>query len=392
MNKIFTGIIATLSFITLFSNTALALSDETIVDITASPMLTSTVQEAFSDLTTDHPNYTAITSLKNSGIIQGYDDGTFRPENHINRVEALKLAFEVGGLTVKQGVAPAEFLDTEDAVWYTSYLNMAVYMEIVQGYPDGTFKPEQNVNLVEFLKMVLLAQNADLTNTELSQIPYADVMPGQWYTKYVNFAKIHNLIDPDTENKIKPGEDITRAQAAEIIYRYKNIDWTKTATIAASEAINDADFALYVNNVYKFAVKYPKIWFYAGGASETAGVVREYLFGPDDLAINPAKVKLELLPLSTEVVNNTVYDGVQILKTADTEKIYLTRKIEGDRVYRISGADTELNRMLYMIKSVTNQIDGLESYNPAEPAATTETTTETTTTEGQADTSDPNAI
>ncbi len=347
--------------------------------------------ESFSDVPVDHPNYNAILTLRYDEIIEGYEDNTFRPENTINRVEALKLAFEVAEMEMIQGIAPATFSDIEEMAWYTRYLNRAVYEEIVQGYPDGSFKPGQNVNLVEFLKMLLLAQDVDVESANYPGIPYADVMPKQWYSKYVEFAKIHNLIDPDEENRIFPDHFITRAEAAEIIYRFKNIDWAATdeeiETLVIPEEKDPVtydpqnEYALFVSDSFKFAIEYPKFWFYAASDSEDESIFRVYEFGPDDLTENPAYVRLDLLPLATEITENLTFDQIRLEKIETEDEIVFLRKIADNRVYKISGALDEEQNILFMITSITPEIDNLESYNPEEapaedPLAETENNTE----------------
>ncbi|MBD3269894.1 hypothetical protein GF376_00010 [Candidatus Peregrinibacteria bacterium] len=399
MKKLFTSIIAASL---LMTSTAFAVTEETFKD--------------FDDVPTNHPNYDAILLLRYQDVLEGYEDNTFRPETPINRVEALKLVFEVSDMNPEQGIASAEFSDTQKDAWYAPYLNKAVYKEIVAGYPDGSFKPAQNVNLVEFLKMLTLAQNVDFEGTRQSQTPYTDVIPGSWYTKYIDYAKTYELIDADSENKIYPAEPITRAMAAEIIFRFKNIDKkidqgdSENEIDSESEStldeetkteIDEGDYALFVSQSYRFAIKYPKYWFFRGQTSENDGVIAEYLFGPDDLSENEALVMMELLPLNTEVENNDSYFGVEFEREENENGIALTRKIEENRVYKIIGPKSQEANMKYMISSLTNQVEGLESYNPEEvDTSETENSTDSESTEntsnsteeGQADTSDPDAI
>ncbi len=367
------------------------------------PVFAQETLKDFEDVPAGHPNYDAILLLRYNGVLEGYEDNTFRPDNLINRVEALKLAFEVSGLEIQQGVAPASFTDTAIDAWYSPYLNQAVFREIVQGYPDNTYKPEQNVNLVEFLKLLLLAQEVDLSDVRLAQIPYADTMPGQWYTKYTDFAAIHTLVDADNANKIYPAHFITRAEAAEIIYRFGKLDLSEapaedeeTITPESSDepTYSDDDMALYVSETYSFAVQYPKYWFYSGEAGEE-GITRVYKFGPDDLTENDPLVVLKLKPSSEEIPAGTSESTVESTLT-------FTRHIEGDRIYEISGPEDQRDNMLAMIVSITNTIEGLETFNPAESTEETPTeenppaedppADETPIDEGQADTSDPDAI
>lgn len=354
--------------------------------------------EDFTDVPVDHPYYNAIIVLRYQGVISGYPDNTFRPEQPLNRVEALKLVFEVAAIAMNNGVAKAQFSDTEEMAWYSGYLNKAVYLEIVSGYADGTFRPDQAVNLVEFLKMLLLAQNVDLSAVNLNQLPYADVMPGQWYSKYINYAKIHDLIRVGEDNLVYPGEPLTRARAADIIYRFRNYNGADGAASGTEDSSPDSqsavvpvkDFALFVSASQKFAVQYPKVWFYSAFVEKLdPAALAVYGFGPDDLSANPPRVILELLPDSAGFTTNLYSEGFIYFReeksTGDSASgastVVLSAKIDGStRIYRLTGPLEEEATMLTMLKSLTVDIDGLESYNPATPAATstmTESTDET---------------
>lgn len=184
----------------------------------------------FTDVPSTHPNYEAIMGLKEKGIIGGYPDGTFKPEQVVNRVEALKIILLGSDIAVPNATGTGGFTDTEANGWYAKYILKAELLAIVQGYPDGTFKPEQTVNLVENLKMLLLANNIDLSSLQVPTDPYADTPKTEWYAKYVQYAKDHNFIDADPQDKVYPAQGMTRAKLAETMYRliYMNehdLDW-----------------------------------------------------------------------------------------------------------------------------------------------------------------------
>ena len=174
---------------------------------------------AFTDLSDTHPNYKAITNLEERGIIEGYPDGTFKADQTVNRVEALKIILLGAGIDTSTANGVAEFTDTDLNAWYMPFINKAVSMKIVEGYPDGSFKPAQTINLVEALKVVQLANNIDLAGTVVSGDPYADAYANQWYSSYVQYAKDNNLIDADEDNNVFPSQGMTRGKLVELIYR-----------------------------------------------------------------------------------------------------------------------------------------------------------------------------
>jgi len=82
----------------------------------------------------------AVDYLNENGIIQGYPDGYFRPDRIINRAEALKIIFESRGMTPGEDTASG-FPDVEMKAWFAKYVTQAKKMNIIEGYNDGTYKP-----------------------------------------------------------------------------------------------------------------------------------------------------------------------------------------------------------------------------------------------------------
>jgi|GEM_PF-1396197 len=121
--------------------------------------LASVASAAFID-TDGHAREAAIQRLYGLGLIDGFGDGTFRPEESITRAQIAKMIVYALGLKdaadMLSGV-PVGFSDVAANHWASGYINIASSQGIVQGYPDGTFKPEQNVTYAEILTMILRA-------------------------------------------------------------------------------------------------------------------------------------------------------------------------------------------------------------------------------------------
>ncbi|MGL5831171.1 MAG: S-layer homology domain-containing protein [Candidatus Altimarinota bacterium] len=210
----------------------------------------------FSDLNENHPNYDAIVELKERGIIGGYPDGTFKPDQVVNRVEALKILLKAAEIDVPMDGAMglAGFSDVDSSQWYAPYLRAALSRGIVSGYPDGTFRPTQTVNLVENLKMLMLARGVNMSSIIVPENPYADAFKDQWYAKYVQYAKDRKLIDADADNKVYPGQGMTRGKLAETAYRLaymqeNNLEWFAPQSEQPDEmvlnvSIQDMEFKL----------------------------------------------------------------------------------------------------------------------------------------------------
>jgi predicted DNA-binding antitoxin AbrB/MazE fold protein len=187
------------------------------------PVGAAATAKGFADVSANSPYYNAVMDLENRGIISGYPDGTFKPDQVVNRAEALKLilgAAQIAGRPAWDSGSNADYSDVKDwKVWYYPYLNAAADNGIAEGYPDGTFKPEQQVNLVENLKMLIKAEKLDTSSEDLSVKAFADADMSQWYAAYLAFAKEENLIDADAAGLVHPNQGMTRGKLAELLYR-----------------------------------------------------------------------------------------------------------------------------------------------------------------------------
>jgi len=172
----------------------------------------------FTDVPYTHPHSDAISFLQSSDIVEGYPDNTFRPDNLINRVEFLKIVLE--GANVPLDVAAATgFTDVDTSQWYIPYIRKAKNEGWIQGYPDGTFKPLNPINKVEALKILGEVQQWDmLALGEVPEAAFKDTYRFSWYSPYVYFAKENDLLTEET-NYLEPGKEISRAYMAEIVYQ-----------------------------------------------------------------------------------------------------------------------------------------------------------------------------
>jgi len=98
--------------------------------------------------------YTALRE----GIIEGYADGSFRPDAPINRAEALKILLTSARLPEVVGSEEplTLFPDVPADAWLTAPIEEALTYDLIEGYPDGTFRPEQSITRAEATKLLLL--------------------------------------------------------------------------------------------------------------------------------------------------------------------------------------------------------------------------------------------
>ncbi|MEZ4086746.1 MAG: S-layer homology domain-containing protein [Candidatus Gracilibacteria bacterium] len=142
--------------------------------------------EGFTDVEAQDPLCPALSYVKEQGIFEGYPDGTFKPNQAINRAETVKVIVE--GFDVPQLADPATNLGFSDVIlgeWYMKYLATAQAEGIIEGYPDGTFKPEQTVNYVELIKIFFETADVMLTPAPAGS---------QWYQKYLDYAEDNDYL------------------------------------------------------------------------------------------------------------------------------------------------------------------------------------------------------
>ena len=114
----------------------------------------------------------AVETLMALGVVDGYDDGTYKPEKMVTRAEMVKLIIEAQGYGELAEGSTTTFVDAQGH-WAEKYIGFAASMKIVKGYPDGTFKPNEEMSVNEALAMVIRA------------LGYTDeVLKGSWPTNY----------------------------------------------------------------------------------------------------------------------------------------------------------------------------------------------------------------
>ena len=209
----------------------------------------------FYDVNKGDTYYVSISKLREWDIIEGYEDGTFKPSQRINRAEALKMiTLSTGVFTEEEMEAEPEpseeyeadpseesaendnnseseepvaeesippFPDTPLDAWYTKYLSAAKELEIIHGHPDGTFRPSDEINLAETLKILFESM---LTQTELDmertkEYLYEDTPEDAWFSTYTSYAGAIGIINIYPSNTVNPSQKMSRGYLAEVMYR-----------------------------------------------------------------------------------------------------------------------------------------------------------------------------
>lgn len=168
----------------------------------------------------------AIEWMYEEGFVNGYRDGSFRPEACVNRAEFLKMLMLASGTNVEAYDNRTWFYDVDYNAWYVKYLNAAVAKGVVRGYSDGSFRPNTCVSRAEAIKMASVELFGNqLRNSANYQRPY-DVYASSWYAPFVDFALSTNTVgrnhmraDGNGSTYFIPEGSMTRGEVAEMLYR-----------------------------------------------------------------------------------------------------------------------------------------------------------------------------
>ena len=169
--------------------------------------------------TTDYliPGFWLNTNDHYSYLI-GYSDGTVRPNGKITRAEVATIFFRLldDDTRAKYWSSKNDFSDVSADKWYNNAVSTLSHMGVIGGYADGTFRPDAPISRAEFAKIaVSFTQN----NGSAVYNYFTDVKTTDWFAPYVTAAKDAGLIEGYSDGSFKPESKITRAEACAIVNR-----------------------------------------------------------------------------------------------------------------------------------------------------------------------------
>lgn len=148
----------------------------------------------------------------------GYSDGTVRPNGKITRAEVATIFFRLldDDTRAKYWSSKNDFSDVSADKWYNNAVSTLCNMGVIGGYADGTFRPDAPISRAEFAKIaVSFTQN----NGSAVYNYFTDVKTTDWFAPYVTAAKDAGLIEGYSDGSFKPESKITRAEACAIVNR-----------------------------------------------------------------------------------------------------------------------------------------------------------------------------
>jgi hypothetical protein len=177
-------------------------------------------QQPFTDVPEGSTYYEGIEYLRTQNVLKGYLDGTFKAENRVNRAEFVKFIvnpfiLDTNNLSncIPENVSGSSaiifFPDVARDAWYAPEVCYSKVKKIIDGYPDGTYRPAESINFVEAAKI--------LSNVFSLQIEKKDT--GEfWYRPYVQRLSDLNAIPTSIK---RFDQTLTRGEMAEMVFRLK---------------------------------------------------------------------------------------------------------------------------------------------------------------------------
>ena len=157
-----------------------------------------------------------INQFISSGYVNGYEDGTFRPDNSITRAEFVKLVNKYFGFNNKEDI---KFSDINTNDWYYNDICIASKTGYINGYEDKTFKPNKTITREEVSKILISIKNKqDNVYDKLNKYPDKNKV-SNWAKPYVEGSIEQGYLKGNDLGLLNPTNNITRAESVTILSR-----------------------------------------------------------------------------------------------------------------------------------------------------------------------------
>ena len=171
--------------------------------------------------TTDKNGMIILPATEHTAYIFGYEDGTFRPDNNMSRAEAVaifaRLISEQKGEKIS---GKSNFNDVSKSEWYFDYIGYLSKYGIIKGYADNTFRPNDNVTRAEFVAMTVRF-DALFNEVKKGSytVKYTDVATNYWAYSDIAYAKHAGWLNGYADGSFKGDNAITRAEVVTVVNR-----------------------------------------------------------------------------------------------------------------------------------------------------------------------------
>lgn len=187
-------------------------------------LFTPTASGFLSDLA-GHWAAAVVTALETRGLIHGDGTGNYRPQEPLTRAQMAKLlAIGLGYEAEAEALSrtSSRFADVSDRHWGRGYIELVAELGIAEGYPDGTFGPDDPISRAEMATFIVraagLSERARLSQTAPTSYGDDALIPS-WARGAIYVAQQEGLMQGMPDGNFYPGNSLTRAEGAAAIYR-----------------------------------------------------------------------------------------------------------------------------------------------------------------------------
>ena len=169
--------------------------------------------------TTDKNGVVTLPGKTHTAYIFGYADGTFRPDNNMSRAEAAaifaRLISEQKGEKIS---GKSDFADIKSSEWYSKFIGYIEKYGIIKGYDNNTFKPDENISRAEFIAMTVRFNSLfnDVKKGGYT-VKYTDVASNYWAYSDIAYAKHAGWLNGYADGTFKGDNAITRAEVVTVV-------------------------------------------------------------------------------------------------------------------------------------------------------------------------------
>jgi hypothetical protein len=175
-----------------------------------SPPTTIPPRVGFSDVPRDLWFYPYVIELVSEGVIDGYPDGTFKPNSSITRAEFAKVTCLAMGWMLESPAKPS-FKDVDKGNWAYRFIETVRVHGAISGYPDGTFKPGTDISRAEIVTILAKTLHLPAGASRLTDIGSC------WAKDYVNACAEMGIINGYGDSTFRPNNTATRAESAKMV-------------------------------------------------------------------------------------------------------------------------------------------------------------------------------
>ena len=182
---------------------------------------------AYPDVAKDHWAAKQIEILTEKGVIVGYPDGTFKPDENVSRAEFASMAIKALGQEHTTVAQPVKFTDIEPGFWAYDSIQKALYFDLISCPPEGQpFRPDDTVTRAESISVAVNAltteQISDFKAKEVLSKKFTDVKEvPEWFVIPAGKAEILDMLvtaPSQDKKKIEANRPATRAEVCAILY------------------------------------------------------------------------------------------------------------------------------------------------------------------------------